>query len=150
MMLTSRENEPAPSLKVLHKHLARGEQLQEQVQVPRGLLHLWIGGVRSQLFRIYGRDSKQLTYFPLPPQDMNFPQTAKELELRLSHLKQIISALETMVEITSLPTAGNRIFIGHGLSSLWREVKDFLADRLSLPWDEFNREAVAGTQLQNA
>jgi predicted nucleotide-binding protein len=27
---------------------------------------------------------------------------------------------------------------------LWRELKDFIADRLNLPWDEFNREAVAG------
>jgi hypothetical protein len=27
---------------------------------------------------------------------------------------------------------------------LWRELKDFIVDRLELPWDEFNREAVAG------
>jgi predicted nucleotide-binding protein len=27
---------------------------------------------------------------------------------------------------------------------LWRELKDFVADRLSLPWDEFNRTSVAG------
>ena len=33
---------------------------------------------------------------------------------------------------------------GHGQSPIWRELKDFLSDRLELPWDEFNREAVAG------
>jgi predicted nucleotide-binding protein len=36
------------------------------------------------------------------------------------------------------------VFIGHGRSLLWRELKDFLQDRLGLPWDEFNREPVAG------
>lgn len=37
-----------------------------------------------------------------------------------------------------------KVFIGHGRSLLWRELKDFLQDRLHLPWDEFNREPVAG------
>jgi len=37
-----------------------------------------------------------------------------------------------------------RIFLGHGGSVLWRDLKDFLTDRLTLPWDEFNREPVAG------
>jgi predicted nucleotide-binding protein len=38
----------------------------------------------------------------------------------------------------------SRVFIGHGRSSAWRELKDFLHDRLGLPWDEFNRIPVAG------
>lgn len=39
---------------------------------------------------------------------------------------------------------GTNVFIGHGRSSSWRELKDFIQDRLSLPWDEFNRIPVAG------
>lgn len=39
---------------------------------------------------------------------------------------------------------GNMVFIGHGRSSVWRELKDFIKDRLGLPWDEFNRVPVAG------
>jgi predicted nucleotide-binding protein len=39
---------------------------------------------------------------------------------------------------------GTNVFIGHGHSSAWRELKDFLQDRLLLPWDEFNRVPVAG------
>jgi predicted nucleotide-binding protein len=39
---------------------------------------------------------------------------------------------------------GTNIFIGHGQSRVWRELKDFLQDRLKLPWDEFNRVPVAG------
>jgi predicted nucleotide-binding protein len=44
------------------------------------------------------------------------------------------------------PTAvpGQRVFIGHGRSLAWRELKDFVSDRLRLPWDEFNRLPVAG------
>jgi predicted nucleotide-binding protein len=40
---------------------------------------------------------------------------------------------------------GTRVFIGHGRSAQWRELKDFVSDRLSLPYDEFNRVPVAGT-----
>jgi predicted nucleotide-binding protein len=39
---------------------------------------------------------------------------------------------------------GTNVFIGHGRSLAWREVKDFVQDRLRLPWDEFNRVPVAG------
>jgi predicted nucleotide-binding protein len=41
-------------------------------------------------------------------------------------------------------TPGGNVFIGHGRSLLWRELKDFISDRLGLPWDEFNRVPVAG------
>jgi len=39
---------------------------------------------------------------------------------------------------------GTNVFIGHGQSLVWRELKDFIQDRLHLPWDEFNRVPVAG------
>jgi predicted nucleotide-binding protein len=38
----------------------------------------------------------------------------------------------------------NRIFIGHGRSASWRELKDFIKDRLGLDFEEFNRVSVAG------
>jgi predicted nucleotide-binding protein len=40
--------------------------------------------------------------------------------------------------------AGENVFIGHGRAGVWRELKDFLSERLALPWDEFNRVPVAG------
>ncbi|MCB6177008.1 nucleotide-binding protein [Rhodobacter sp. Har01] len=43
---------------------------------------------------------------------------------------------------------GTNVFIGHGRSPLWRELKDFVQDRLHLPWDEFNRVPVAGVTNQ--
>ena len=39
---------------------------------------------------------------------------------------------------------GTNIFIGHGKSHAWRDLKDFVKDRLNLPYDEFNRIPVAG------
>lgn len=39
---------------------------------------------------------------------------------------------------------GTNVFIGHGRSPLWRELKDFVVERLRLPYDEFNHVPVAG------
>jgi hypothetical protein len=39
---------------------------------------------------------------------------------------------------------GTNVFIGNGRSLTWRELKDFLEDRLGLPVDEFNRVPIAG------
>jgi len=39
---------------------------------------------------------------------------------------------------------GTNVFIGHGGSPVWKDLKDFVQDRLNLPWDEFNRVPVAG------
>jgi predicted nucleotide-binding protein len=39
---------------------------------------------------------------------------------------------------------GTNVFIGHGRSALWRELKDFIVNRLHLPYEEFNRVPVAG------
>ena len=41
-------------------------------------------------------------------------------------------------------TIGTNVFIGHGRSLMWKELKDFIQDRLRLPWDEFNRVPIAG------
>ena len=41
-------------------------------------------------------------------------------------------------------TVGTNVFIGHGRSLIWRELKDFIEDRLKLPADEFNRVPAAG------
>lgn len=43
---------------------------------------------------------------------------------------------------------GTNVFIGHGRSNAWRELKDFVRERLDLPADEFNRVPVAGITNQ--
>jgi len=39
---------------------------------------------------------------------------------------------------------GTNVFIGHGQSTAWKDLKDFIQDRMHLPWDEFNRVPGAG------
>ncbi len=42
------------------------------------------------------------------------------------------------------PAQPSRVFIGHGRSQLWRELKDYIKDDLGLLPDEFNRVPTAG------
>jgi predicted nucleotide-binding protein len=39
------------------------------------------------------------------------------------------------------------VFIGHGHSPAWKDLKDLLHDRLGLDWQEFNRESAAGVAV---
>ncbi|HQX28133.1 MAG TPA: nucleotide-binding protein, partial [Alphaproteobacteria bacterium] len=39
---------------------------------------------------------------------------------------------------------GTNVVIGHGRSPVWKDLKDFIKDRINLPYDEFNRVPVAG------
>lgn len=41
-------------------------------------------------------------------------------------------------------TMANKVFIGHGRSTIWKDLKIFLRDRLSLDSTEFNIESAAG------
>jgi len=64
-------------------------------------------------------------------------------------LKKLIIKVSSHIQNIEGNTAreeriGTNIFIGHGRSAYWRELKDFVSDRLNLPWDEFNRVPVAG------
>jgi predicted nucleotide-binding protein len=52
-------------------------------------------------------------------------------------------------ERQKMTTAGQKIFIGHGHSPVWRELKDFLQDRLHLTIDEFNSVSTAGVATSN-
>ncbi|MFP1983691.1 TIR domain-containing protein [Lonsdalea quercina] len=66
-----------------------------------------------------------------------------ELKKEIIKLGSHISNIESR-EIRN-DRIGTNIFIGHGRSHLWRELKDFVKDKLRLPYDEFNRVPVAGT-----
>ncbi len=48
-----------------------------------------------------------------------------------------------------LAVSGTKVFIGHGRAKLWLELRDFIRDRLNLPWDEFNRVPIAGIANTN-
>ena len=63
---------------------------------------------------------------------------AGRLEKLTAHLARIKQREERVARV------GTNIFIGHGRSPAWRDLKDFVQDRLCLPYDEFNRVPVAG------
>ncbi len=57
-----------------------------------------------------------------------------------SHIDRVVEA-----RATKGVRVGGKVFIGHGGSPVWRELKDFIQDELGLQCDEFNRVEVAGT-----
>ena len=69
----------------------------------------------------------------------------------IDHLKNI----RTQYGISDMPldtlegNIGDKIFIGHGHSLIWRELKDFINERLELPYDEFNRVSIAGIDTRS-
>ncbi len=136
--------EPTPVVKLLRRFLQLGMQFLAKPAVSRDQLQTWSSAVRSHLSKIYGKDGPQLLYFP--PVTVSLPAHAvrEELTSRMAHLERIVDGFENLPALTQTALYGKRIFIGHGRSPVWRELKDFIADRLNLPWDEFNREAVAG------
>jgi predicted nucleotide-binding protein len=65
-------------------------------------------------------------------------ELAKQVKIAISHIER------QEKEVKRMKRVGTNVFIGHGRSLLWKDVKDFMNDRLHLPWDEFNRVPVAG------
>jgi hypothetical protein len=74
---------------------------------------------------------------------IKFPFTACE---KLSKLSRSAASHIQNVEKHKIRSEriGTNVFIGHGRSSVWKDLKDFIQDRMHLPWDEFNRLPVAG------
>lgn len=55
-------------------------------------------------------------------------------------LSELIAGEETMTS----PTKSKTVFIGHGRSQAWRDLKDLLVERLGLSYIEFNSDPTAG------
>ena len=80
----------------------------------------------------------------------------REPYLVAAKLQRVMRAMEEHLKTSTpavlhatppVPVQGKRIFIGHGRSLIWRELKDFLKDELHLEPDEFNREPTEGRQI---
>lgn len=113
-------------------------------RVSQGVLQTWITFLRAQATKIYGKHSEIIKYFP-PIQEKLRPEVATEIAADLTvRAEAFVSYLKNVGSLSFAPRKAGKVFIGHGRSPLWRELKDFLSDRLELCWDEFNREAVAG------
>lgn len=68
--------------------------------------------------------------------------TCKALRKQILELTDHIKNLENSA--VKMESVGTHVFIGHGRSPIWRELKDFINERLELPYDEFNRVPTPG------
>ena len=144
MESTYSTDKPTPIIQILRNFVKKGNDILRKPKVSLGHVKLWSAGVRSQLAKIYGKNAPEYACFPLITPDLPEHFAHEDLTKRIEHLQRIIKALEKLPFVAQSPSLGKRVFIGHGRSLLWRELKDFIFERLRLPWDEFNREAVAG------
>ena len=141
---TSEVPKETGSIPALIDVLTRGRRIADRLAPSPGEVRVWFGSVRVHLRKIFGSDSKVFSLWPAPDAQLRKDDALPAILKRLAQLEQLVSSLNEVGEATLSPTHGNRVFIGHGRSLVWRELKDFLVDRLALPWEEFNRESVAG------
>ena len=82
------------------------------------------------------------------------PDHREKISRWINDLESVYDRLELYTELPNVTqqtmnrdTMNNenkKIFIGHGRSHVWRELKDFIVDTLGLEYDEFNRISPAG------
>ena len=85
-----------------------------------------------------------------PPLKEQVDRCRERMATSINSLERICDKLEEYDEPTNTTpdpsdSIGTHIFIGYGRSQDWRVLKDFINDKLKLPWDEFNRIPIAGT-----
>lgn len=103
--------------------------------------------------QVISRDSTAISqgWKPAPHQEVLAEVVAIRTPfLACKELAKLLERAASHMDRVSLPSSakakqqGTNVFIGHGRSLLWRELKDFVQDRMGLPSDEFNRVPVAG------
>jgi len=79
-------------------------------------------------------------------------RAANGIAEKLALLRALDEACENSVNGHPQPLAADlrpqRVFLGHGRRADWRELKDFVQERLGLPVDEFNRESTASLTIE--
>ncbi|MCZ8158846.1 MAG: nucleotide-binding protein [Rhizobiaceae bacterium] len=124
----------------LQHRAERGSALIQAPELSQGQVRMWTASVRGPLREIFGHDSPVFAHWPAASGPLPTGDARALLSSRLSRLESLVAGLQQQAQ----PTQAQRVFIGHGRSPVWRELKDFLQDRLNLRWEEFNRESVAG------
>jgi len=72
---------------------------------------------------------------------------ASELAKIARHAATYLTKRRKLKGRTVAKTDG-KIFIGHGHSPVWKDLKDLLVDRLGLDYEEYNREPTAGVSTK--
>jgi len=150
-----------PSIKILEEQI---EKIDSLIKPPafNPEYKMWDQTTRRILDSMFDSETVKLFTSIRPSRVANsdrdfFELYEEELENKKRMLKEILSEhkrlANTQLSLTeddksvteqASRSTSKKVFIGHGGTSVWKELKDFIQDRLDLPWDEFNRVPVAG------
>jgi predicted nucleotide-binding protein len=95
-------------------------------------------------------DFKQLTLeglLTLVQRENNLVGKPTEFGIQAVHAGRVDAEVSKAV-VRALNRETGRVFIGHGQSPAWKDLREFLEKRLDLLTDEFNREPAAGYSTQ--
>lgn len=138
-----------PVLEIMKKFEVRMAKQKGTISV--GAVQIEVSGFRSQIAKILGVDHPAMS--ALPKFVFGSVTPANVAEYAESVHARMVAVIRHLESLSTAPQQGSKVFFGHGRSPVWRELKDFVNDRLGLDWEEFNREAVAGLatseRLQN-
>jgi hypothetical protein len=127
----------------LRELVERGQRFAAQPSMARGHVRVWTSSVRNALRDIFGETSP--TFLAWPTQDTVPEVHFREMLLEwLGRLESLLESVTSSAERAVSASGGNRIFVGHGRSPVWLELRHFLENRLSLKCEEFNSESTAG------
>jgi hypothetical protein len=137
------EEQEGSLVTALRQRAEVGKKICGRGELSPGNVRMWSSSVRHPLRKIFGADSQVVATWP---SDAPVPaERVREVLLeRVARLELLIESISSSALRALGASSGKLIFIGHGRSAAWRELKDFLQDRLRLPWAEFNSESVAG------
>lgn len=140
----SSSTEEVAAIQKLVLAVYRGKKILAKPKVPAGNVRMWVGHARIAISKVFGKDSELLNHFPMLIEVPTPENSRPLLESKIAKIEALIEAIDGAALNSLRKESTGKIFIGHGRSPQWRELKDFLSERLNLQWDEFNREAVAG------
>ena len=131
-------------LEKMELRLTQMKKLLMDGRMTQGNLQMLVYFLRDQMLKLYGKESDIPRYF-LPIREKLSPVAAAEMaSILIGRAETFVRLAHNIGTLSFAARKRGKVFIGHGRSPLWRELKDFLFERLGLAWDEFNREAVAG------
>jgi predicted nucleotide-binding protein len=112
--------------------------------VNEGLIAQWRSASLSVLEDAFGSDSTLYKDFDKHVVHGKFAYEVEKGNGVLFAAKFKINSELPVASKENVSPTSKKVFIGHGRSQYWRELKDFLTGKLNLEYLEFNSEPVAG------
>ena len=127
----------------LEQWVAGTRRILEGYRINASALGRQVRLLRAQITKVYGSNSPALQCIP-NAQGMSPDAAVASTRDLVRRAESLVRDLKDAGRLSFTPPKEGRVFIGHGRSLVWRDLKDFISDTLGLTWDEFNRESAAG------